>query len=206
MPYPEDRPTPSSKSDSGGSSTTGGASTTGGTTSGTGTSGGGDDQSKPTQKEHKPVLDSNGTWVWEDTDQPLTDQEKKDTGAGGMPNPVDGTDEGFDRDWWRKLPNADPLEIARELKYGIRVDEREGTPYLRGVGLDGTGALIAFLTPQLITKDEGGESVSINLAAAAGSGSATLVTTGDGWGDKPRSMAEALAAPRIRDGSFQSRF
>ncbi|HZH72385.1 MAG TPA: hypothetical protein VFD91_07835 [Mariniphaga sp.] len=32
------------------------------------------------------------------------------------------------------------------------------------------------------------------------------LSSSDGWGDKPPTMAEALAAPRIRTSSIMSRF
>ncbi|MDQ3773815.1 MAG: DUF6531 domain-containing protein [Pseudomonadota bacterium] len=193
----------------GGTSGNGGSGTASGSGSG-GTSGGGSGSTNSSntnsgggQKEHKPVLDNNGNWVWGDTGQPVTDQEKKDAGAGKggqMPNPEDGTGEGIDKDWWRGLLGKGPLEA---FKSPLKIDEREQTPYLSLGSLEGTGYLI--VPPQLITVDERGEHLTLNLQGVHSTSRSGGTTTSDGWGDKPRSWAEAVAAPRIRNASI-SRF
>jgi YD repeat-containing protein len=135
-------------------------------------------------------------------------EDKKPVPPGtpvATPNPVDGTGEGIDKDWWRGRPNADVLGIVAELRGGIRIDERHGTPQVRLIDSINTYSLAAVLAPQPISVDERGETVSINLAGAQSRSTATG-TTSDGWGDRPRTLAEALAAPRIRAGNIASRF
>ena len=78
-------------------------------------------------------------------------------GSSSMPNPEDGTDEGFDREFWRKLPFADALEVAKKLRTGPKVDEREGTVEFSLEAIDSELSLEHLLTPQPITVDEGGE-------------------------------------------------
>ena len=135
-------------------------------------------------------------------------EDKKPVPPGtpiATPNPVDGTGEGIDKDWWRGRPNAHVLGIVAELRRGIRIDERHGTPQLRLIDSIDTYSLAAVLAPSPISVDERGETVSINLAGARSRSTATG-TTSDGWGDRPRTMAEALAAPRIRAGNIGARF
>jgi YD repeat-containing protein len=122
------------------------------------------------------------------------------------PNPIDGTGEGIDKDWWRKLPNASVLSVAEALRSPLKFDEREGTPHLSFGAAAGTGHLIDFLTPKPITVDEGGEGVSINLNAVVSTSRSSGSSGSDGWGDKPRTLAEAAAAPRIRGGAATSKF
>ncbi|MEV0563004.1 DUF6531 domain-containing protein [Dactylosporangium sp. NPDC050588] len=113
------------------------------------------------------------------------------------PNPVDGTGEGVDKDWWRGLPGRSALTALS----GTKVDEREATPLFQPPT---AASVVEILAPRFITKDEGGEGVTINLHTvhsawvAGGSGS----SSSDGWGDKPHTLAESLAAPRIRDASI----
>ncbi|MGE5697138.1 MAG: hypothetical protein ACM4D3_18480 [Candidatus Sericytochromatia bacterium] len=95
--------------------------------------------------------------------------------------------------------------MVNDLKFGRKTDEREQTPLLDLGALAGPRYLLGTLTPPVVTVDERGEGLTINLAAVHGDPSATGTSTTDGWGDKPRSWAEAVAAPRIRDGSA-SRF
>ncbi|CAN7585600.1 DUF6531 domain-containing protein [Pararhizobium sp. LjRoot238] len=188
---------------SGGSSGSGtGSGSTGGSTGSSGSSSG------QTQKEHKPVLNNNGEWVYEDTGEPVKDEDKKDAGAqkgGSMPNPIDGTGEGIDKDWWRNLPNASALSVAAALRSPLKYDEREGTPYLQLGAASGSDHLVEFLSPHPVTVDEGGEGITINVNAVHSTGLSTGSNTADGWGDKPRTLAEAVAAPRIRGGAL-SRF
>jgi YD repeat-containing protein len=159
------------------------------------------------QKEHKAVLDSSGTWVWSDTGKPLTEDEKKDAGGGKgsqMPNPEDGTGEGIDKDWWRSLPYSNPFSLAEALKSPIKLDEREQTPCLSLGSMPGANPM-GILIPQPITLDERGEHLTLNLQGVVSTSLSAGTTTSDGWGDKPRSLAEAIAAPRIR-GASTSRF
>jgi hypothetical protein len=152
-----------------------------------------------TEKEHKPVLNDNGEWVYEDTGEPVDDADKKDSGSGGMANPEGpGTDEGIDEDWWRSLPSRDAFSA---LGSGPQVDEREGTVSFSLADLGGQTNLESLLRPSPITVDPGGEGLTIDLAHVQSRGGSTGTTTADGWGDKARTMAEALAEPRIRDGA-----
>lgn len=114
----------------------------------------------------------------------------------GTPNPIDGGGEDVDKDWWRNPPNQ---SIFDALKPGLNVDEGLVTLPLEALG--GRSMLTA---PQLIIVNEGGEDITLNLEGVQSTGSSAGTTT-DGWGDKPRTMAEALIAPRIRDAAT-SRF
>jgi YD repeat-containing protein len=147
----------------------------------------------------------NGEHTTKGTDEPVNNDPPKDDkgGSGNMPNPEDGTGEGIDKDWWRDLPPADALSLAQALKSPIKLDEREQTPYLALGSLSGTDHLLSVLTPPPVTVDENG--IIINLQGVQSTGTSSGTTTSDGWGDKPRSLAEAYAAPRIRDAST-SRF
>jgi hypothetical protein len=136
-------------------------------------------------------------------------EDKKPVPPGtpvAMPNPVDGTGEGIDRDWWRGQPYANVLEIAARMRAGLEIDERHGTPHLRLSDAINTYSILTVVAPPPISVDERGETVSIHLAGAQSRSTATGTTTSDGWGDRPRSMAEALAAPRIRVGSVAARY
>ena len=102
------------------------------------------------------------------------DEDKKPVPPGtpvATPNPIDGTGEGIDKDWWRNLPNANPLSVAEALRSPLKFDEREGTPYLEFGAAAGMGNVIDFLTPKLITVDEGGEGVTLNLNAVVSTSS-----------------------------------
>lgn len=219
---PGDRP---SKDDFGSSGDSGGGPPSSGAPDGapgggqpgppSGGTGGGPSQGTSTQdtssgKTHTPVLNDQGEWVYDDTGEPVSDDDKKDKGTGGgsgsgsMPNPVDGTGEGIDRDWWRGLPSRSAFDIAAEMKYGPKQRDPESGPTFNYAGA-GSGYLNSVLFPSPVTVDERGEGVHINLAGVRGDPSATGTSTTDGWGDKPRSWAEALAAPRIRDAT-RSRF
>jgi hypothetical protein len=218
---PEDRPTPgdrppgSSTGGSGGSSGrgTGTSGGSGGSTSGGSSGGSGSGSSSSGSKPHEPVPDDDGNWVWGDTGQALTEEEKKDAGTkeggtkdGGMPNPVDGGGEDLDKDWWRDLPHADAIGLAYQLKVGPKVDEREGTVTISPAALAGSTYLFSVLAPPVIEVEPGGEGVVLNLAGVQSTGQSSGTGTSDGWGDKPRSLVEAVAAPRIRGGAIQSRF
>ena len=209
---PGDRP---SKDDYGsGSGSSGGGGSAGGSGSGSGTGGGtGGGSTTPSgsstgssggQKEHKPVLNNDGQWVYEDTGEPVSDDDKKDKGASGgggngsMGNPEEGTDEGIDKDWWRDLPYRSGFDVALELKYGPRVDDPENVPGFNYAAAAGR-SLASVLAPGPLTVDERGEGVHFDLSRVQGDPSARGTSTTDGWGDKPRSWAESLAAPRIRD-------
>jgi hypothetical protein len=141
--------------------------------------------------------------------EPPKPEDKKPVPPGtpiATPNPVDGTGEGIDKNWWRGMPYADALEIVAQMRAGLQIDERHGTPHLRLNDSINTYSVLAVVAPQPIRVDERGETVSINLAGAQSRSTSTGTTTSDGWGDRPRSLAEALAAPRIRVGSISSRF
>jgi hypothetical protein len=141
--------------------------------------------------------------------EPPKPEDKKAVPPGtpvATPNPVDGTGEGIDKDWWRGRPHANALEIVAEMRAGLQIDERHGTPRLRLSDSINTHSLVAVLAPQPVSVDERGETVSIDLAGAQSRSTSTGTTTSDGWGDRPRSLAEALAAPRIRVGNIASRF
>src|SRR5262249_22229420 len=128
-------------------------------------------------------------------------------GGGGsqMPNPVDGTGEGPDKDWWRGLPNASVFDIiAKESAPGWKVDEGGESVAFSPGRFGGTSYLLSVLFPPPIRVEPGGEGLILDLSAMHSSGGSGTTTT-DGWGDKPRSLAEALAAPRIRGGAL-SRF
>jgi hypothetical protein len=136
-------------------------------------------------------------------------EDKKPVPPGtpvATPNPVDGTGEGIDKDWWRGQPYANILEIAAQMRAGLEIDERHGTPHLRLNESIDTYSVLAVVAPPPISVDERGETVSINLAGAQPRSTATGTTTSDGWGDRPRSLAEALAAPRIRVGNINARY
>jgi YD repeat-containing protein len=126
--------------------------------------------------------------------------------AKGTPNPDDGTDEGFDKDFWRKLPFADPQELLEQLRMGPKVDERGESVHFRLPETDLAGFVEGWRTPQLVTVDEGGEGVTIDITGAHPENPSAGIATSDGWGDKPRTLAEAYAAPRIREGLLKSRF
>jgi hypothetical protein len=132
------------------------------------------------------------------TDEPInTDLPRPST---EMPNPIDGGGEDVDKDWWRNLPDR---SIVDALKPGLNVDEGIVTLPLEAIG--GNSYLNSVLTPSPITVEPGGEGLILNLAGIHSQSTSSGTTTSDGWGDKPRSLAEALAAPRIRDAST-SRF
>jgi hypothetical protein len=205
-----------SGSSSGGSSGSGGqtGSTGSGGDSGSGSGAGGGSQTwvwEGKSKSGREIGKKEGSddIVYKDTGEkvPQSDiQPDKPSGGGSggssMPNPVDGTGEGIDKDWWRNLPYRNLLNEL--LKSPIKVDEREQTPYLSLGAPRGTGHMIGFLTPQPISIDEEGM-ITVNLHAVQSTGSSAGISTSDGWGDKPRTMAEAYAAPRIRSAST-SRF
>lgn len=215
---PEDRPFGNGVdygTEGGGSSKGGNPSGTSGTTTGTGSPTGSSTDSKNNsgtsssngQKEHKPVLDpKTGEWVYEDTGEPVKQEDKKDAGTnkGSTPNPIDGTGEGIDKDWWRDLPYANPLKMAEALRSPVKVDEREQTPYLNLGTPGGMGYLVSVLTPKPVSVDEGGETLTINLQGVQSASTSAGISTSEGWGDKPRSLAEAYAAPRIRDAATSS--
>jgi YD repeat-containing protein len=149
----------------------------------------------------------NGQYTPAGSNQPTSTEPPKGEKKGGgshMPNPVDGTGEGIDKDWWRDMPYANALSIAQALQSPLKYDERHATPYLALKSPGGTDYLQSALTPPAISVDERGEHVSINLKGVR-SADGSAVTTSDGWGDKPKTLAQALAAPRIRD-AIVSRF
>jgi YD repeat-containing protein len=181
-----------------------------------GSSSGRPEDAEPSNPNDKPSKDSPSYTIPESSDRYEFEKghpekeghwvEDKGTGGKNMPNPEDRTGEGIDKDWWRGLPNASALDVVQALKSDPKVDEREGTVTFSVENMGGFSHLLSVLTPELITVDPGGESVSINLSGVHSDGTSTGTTTSDGWGDKPRSLAEAVAAPRIREGAIISRF
>jgi len=143
-------------------------------------------------------------------DEPKDDKsQKKDEPKGdgqptspdiATPNPEDpgsGSGEGIDKDWWRGLPNASAIDVARAHgAAGWKVDERGETPSF-SLGAGGVSSLLSVLTPPPIGVDPGGESLTLNLAGLHSRSMSTGTTTSDDWGDTPWNWAQAAAAPRI---------
>ncbi|MES0096634.1 DUF6531 domain-containing protein [Mesorhizobium sp. M0019] len=140
----------------------------------------------------------NGEATTEGTDEPINNDPPKPSTE--TPNPIDGGDGDIDKDWWRNLPNRD---AAAALQSGLTADENL-VELSRSV-LGGSSYLNSVLSPSPISVEAGGEGVVLNLAGLHSRGSYAGTATADGWGDKPRSLAEAAVAPRMRDTSV-SRF
>ena len=209
-------------SSSGGSSQGHGGSSSGGSSQGTGSSSqasstspsGRPEDAQPVNPDDKnkgdnsyTIQESSDYYTW-DPKHPEKEGhwvEGKGGGGSNMPDPEDGTGEGIDKDWWRDMPYADPLSLAAALRSPLKFDEREQTPYLSLGSYKGIGYLVGALTPQPIKVDERGETLTLNLQGVQSTSTSAGISTSEGWGDKPRSLAEAYAAPRIRSAST-SRF
>ncbi|HET7458545.1 MAG TPA: DUF6531 domain-containing protein [Gemmatimonadaceae bacterium] len=118
------------------------------------------------------------------------------------PNPEDphgGTGEGIDKNWWRHLRNRNVLDALPHTK-----DDPENPMVFPWEGPHAHGGAIVIGKP-VVSLEPGGEGIVLNLSAIHSTGSSAGVTTTDDWGDRPRSMAEAYAAPRISP-ALRSRF
>jgi hypothetical protein len=124
--------------------------------------------------------------------------------SGGVndktPNPEDprgGSGEGIDKEWWRKLPGRSVDDLLAELTKAVKVDDQEGT---MTIDLKRAGAIATYLAEKPIKTDEGGEGITLDLSVVHTSGMSAGTSSREDLGDGPRSLAEAVALPRMRTG------